>query len=336
MLSERKYFSPTLQREVDYDEFKSYSSDELNSLLDNDLKVFEKMVREEPCDARDKLNRGFFTYTQWLIRDNLEMYNSALKHRIKTMADLLRKVFDLTKSKTYEFEYTITSEVPIPFEKIVKSSDLVPIKSENDSLAGIRIRNIHSNDDTHAPKLGERKLNQFLGYLALYSNELSMKVGEWQGSFVDICGQSMMMVGTEMVSVKQILWERCEPLILQEMESWNFSGGVVLDLLYIAALSEYREIWRGAYLNMYLALELIVEFKGLNLIEFKKYRWIRNSLVHPKLDQGRTNKALFDFLAKEFGSDTPDWEDADTQVKLGNWTRYLKGEIRKIIFGHTS
>lgn len=336
MFWHEKYYSPSLGREVDYSEFKEFSCEKINSIMDQDTEIFERMLERDPCEVRKKLTEGFFTYSMWLIADNLNLYECAMKHRTSRLSDLRRRAYDVTKRKKFEIEYSIESEVPIPIEKVIEGKGYIPIKSENNTLAGIKIKDVIADDLVRVDKLGERKLNQFLGYLDLYSNDLSIKVGQWNASYTDVCGKSIMVIGSEKARIKQIVWDNLPPLQLNEIENAEFDGGIVLDLLYVASLSEYQEMWRGAFLNLYLALEFIVQHFQLDQSQFEKYKWIRNSIVHSTLDSRKLNDKIVQYLEKEFDSKTPDWDDLDIQVKLGNWTRYLKGEIRKILIKNVS
>lgn len=331
MLWHEKYYSPSLDRDLDYDEFKEFTCEKINSIMDQDTEIFERMLEQDPCEVRKKLTEGYFTYSMWLISDNLKLFECAMKHRTRHLSDLRRRAYEVTKMKKFEIEYSIKSEVPIPIEKVIEGKEFIPIKSENNKLAGIRIKDVIADDLVQVEKLGVRKLNQFLGYLDLYSNDLSVKVGQWNASYTDVCGESMMVAGSEKARIKQIVWNNLTPLQLNEIENMEFDGGIVLDLLYVASLSEYQEMWRGAFLNLFLALEFLVEHMQLDTTKFEKYKWIRNSIVHSTLDSRRLNDKVVHFLEKEFDSKTPDWGDLDIQVKLGNWTRYLKGEIRKIV-----
>lgn len=335
MFSKEKYYSPSRDREIDYDEFKEFSCEQMNLMMDEDMKIYKEMVEEDPCRTRGKLGRGLFNYSTWLIRDNLELYKCSLENRLRPIADLQRKAFSLTKIRTYTFEYNISSEVSIPFDKVIEGTVYSPLKGKKEELVGVRISNVHSNDDdlSNARSLGERKLNQFLGFLALYSNELSTKVGQWNGSYVDECGESMYLAGTVPATLKQIFWERYDPLDLKKIEEFSFGQGILLDLLYVAAISEYSELWRGAYLNYYLSLETLATFGKIEIGDFKEYKWVRNSIAHSKLDLSRGNEEMFNFLRNEFGSEVPDWGDTNNLTKLGNWTRKLKAQLRLTIFG---
>lgn len=163
MIWHEKYYFLSLGREVDYDEFKEFSCENVNSKMDQDTEIFERMLEQTPCEVRKKLTEGYFTYSMWLISDNLKLFECAMKHRTRHLSDLRQRAYDVTKRKKFEIEYSIKSEVPIPIEKVIEGKKFIPIKSENNTLAGVRIKDVIADDSVQVEKLGERKMNQFLG-----------------------------------------------------------------------------------------------------------------------------------------------------------------------------
>jgi hypothetical protein len=97
---------------------------------------------------------------------------------------------------------------------------------------------------------------------------------------------------------------------------------IALNLYYLASSSKQNQNLPVAFLNLFLALETLLDGNSLSQDQLK-FRHIRRSIVQN--DSGDAEARSF--LMAEFGSHHPSWQATDAQAKLLSWYNALEREV---------
>ena len=326
----QEYFSPSMRREISFQEFSEMSEPKLNQMIKEDKAIFEKKLKKDPCSVR-KWIAPFSHYANMLIGKNINLYVTSVKPYMNEIFAIERESLRITKCTEFSMNIAISANENIPSAKLLSGDHLTPI-SRDGYLEGVLIDKITADDMIRALEIGWSRCEQCIGYLALYCNFSVREGGRFEMKIEDKCGNIETLIGETPVSRNFVGWNVLPDLSLLHFERFNEMDKNSMRIVHSGIVLKEAGLLNEAYLCFYSALLEFILPSSLQSEPLNQFRFIRNAIAHhTDKTQPRVMASQRNFLIEEFGTERPDWYEETTRNKLNTWVNRLQDHLRKLV-----
>lgn len=218
---------------------------------------------------------------------------------------------------------TVTDEDDFPCDK-VKSTSRYEVNCKDGRVYSVTIKGIVAKDAREAIRLGEEELYSILGLFYLNTHRLVQPTGGHSVDEIDDSGRRH--IGTVSKTIRIHVRGELLDTDLGRYQARNNNIVRSLKSYYFASRLCLQDEISEAFLGMYLTLETLVTESDLHS-KHSPFTYIRNGLVHSSLSDANTKA----YLLAEFGSETPDWRDGETESRLLTKYEELGTEVAHLL-----
>jgi hypothetical protein len=213
---------------------------------------------------------------------------------------------------------------------MIKSTPNFEVECNKGIIKAVTVKNIVADNPQSAIQIAATRLGAVMGFFTLKTGRVLEHNGSRRVLTVDAQGKASVVSSCK----KSDGFPNRVSGPPVNVDLFKFGAGrirdpkteSVLNLYYLASSLNNNQNLSAAFLNLFTALEILVDGNGLSPDQLK-FKQIRHSIVYA--DSG--DKEARNFLMTEFGTHHPEWQTIESQAKLLKWYSMLENEIVQLL-----